>query len=118
VFNEGLEGGEEGFESLLHLLSHAVGVVAHPGEELQLDLGPRGPERLRERHGVGVGEHVVVFGAVDDNVLPDANAVALAEALRAAGAEVKLELFPGVGHNTYGMGEEMEDRLKAFFSTL
>ena len=76
------------------------------------------PRLRRLRKGAPLPRTAIYHGAVDDNVLPDANAVALAEALRAAGAEVKLELFPGVGHNTYGMGEEMEDRLKAFFSTL
>jgi hypothetical protein len=76
------------------------------------------PRLRRLRKGAPLPRTAIYHGAVDDNVLPDANAVALAEALRAAGTEVKLELFPGVGHNTYGMGKEMEDRLKAFFSTL
>lgn len=76
------------------------------------------PHFRRLRKGSSLPRTAIFHGAVDDNVLPEANAVALAEALRTAGAEVKLELFPGVGHNTYGMGKEMEDRLRAFFSTL
>ena len=76
------------------------------------------PRLQRLGKGVPLPCTAIYHGAEDDNVLPDANAVALAEALTAAGAEVRLELFPGVGHNTYGMGEEMQKRLKAFFSTL
>jgi len=76
------------------------------------------PRLQRLGKGAPLPRTAIYHGAEDDNVLPDANAVALAEALKAAGAEVRLELFPGVGHNTYGMGEEMQKRLKAYFSTL
>ena len=76
------------------------------------------PRLQKLKKGAPLPRTAIYHGAEDNNVLPDANAVALAEALRAAGAEVELELFPGVGHNTYGMGEEMQKRLKTFFSTL
>jgi len=76
------------------------------------------PRLQRLENGASLPSIAIFHGAEDNNVLPDANAVALAEALKAAGVEVKLELLPGVGHNTYDMGEEMQDRLRAFFSTL
>jgi len=44
--------------------------------------------------------------------------VPLAEALRRAGGEVGLNIFSGVEHNVYGMGVEMEERLRRFFFAL
>ena len=44
------------------------------------------------------------------------NAIPLSEALKKAGGAVELELFPDVGHDVYGIGRPIEERLKAFFA--
>jgi len=61
---------------------------------------------------------IIYHGAKDENIPADTNAIPLATALRKAGADVTLELFEGVEHNTYAMGKPMEDRLRSFFSSL
>lgn len=61
---------------------------------------------------------IIYHGAKDENIPVDTNAIPLATALRKAGADVTLELFEGVEHNTYAMGKPMEDRLRSFFSSL
>ena len=63
--------------------------------------------------------HVAIFhGSKDNNIPAETNAIPLAEALRRAGGEVELNVFPNVEHNVYAMGKEMEERLRAFFSAL
>jgi acetyl esterase/lipase len=61
---------------------------------------------------------VIYHGEKDENIPADTNAIPLATALRKAGANVTLELFRDVQHNTYSIGKPMEDRLKSFFSSL
>jgi acetyl esterase/lipase len=61
---------------------------------------------------------VVYHGAKDENIPPDTHAKMLVEALTKARADVTLELFDEVEHNTYAMGKPMEDRLRTFFSVL
>lgn len=61
---------------------------------------------------------VIYHGEKDENIPADTNAIPLANALLKAGADVTLELFSDVGHNTYAMGKPLEDRLKIFFSDL
>ena len=61
---------------------------------------------------------VIYHGAKDVNIPPDTSAKMLAEALEKAGADVTLELFDDVEHNTYAMGKSMENRLRVFFSVL
>jgi acetyl esterase/lipase len=61
---------------------------------------------------------VIYHGEKDENIPADTNAIPLATALRKAGANVTLELFSDVQHNTYAMGKPMEVRLKTFFSSL
>jgi hypothetical protein len=68
--------------------------------------------------GTPLPRAAIYHGAVDENVLPETNAIPLAEALKAAGGDVTLELFPRVGHNVYGMGKPIQERLTEFFSTL
>ena len=58
----------------------------------------------------------IYHGSRDANIPAATSAVPLAEALRRAGAEVELELFPDVEHNVYGVGKPIEERLEAFFS--
>jgi predicted esterase len=61
---------------------------------------------------------IVYHGAKDENIPPDTHAKKLVEALTKARADVTLELFDEVEHNTYAMGKPMEDKLRAFFSVL
>jgi acetyl esterase/lipase len=68
--------------------------------------------------GTTLPRTIIYHGSQDDNIPADTNAVPLASALRKAGADVTLELFDNVEHNTYAMGKPMEDRLRIFFSTL
>ena len=99
----------------------AYGVpVDTPDEEAISTILPHDPlPRLqRLRKGVRMPRTVIYHGSKDENIPADTNAKPLAEALRRAGAEVKLELFEEVEHNTYAMGKPMEDRLRAFFSGL
>lgn len=68
--------------------------------------------------GIDFPRTIIYHGAKDENIPPDTNAKLLAEALTRAGADVTLELFDEVEHNTYAMGKPMVDRLRAFFSVL
>lgn len=68
--------------------------------------------------GTRLPRTIIYHGAKDVNIPPDTSAVMLAEALTKAGADVTLELFDDVEHNTYAMGKPMEDRLRNFFSVL
>ena len=67
--------------------------------------------------GTPLPRTAVYHGAVDANIPAETNAIPLSEALKRAGGAVELELFPGVGHDVYGMGRPIEDRLKAFFAS-
>ena len=58
----------------------------------------------------------IYHGSRDENIPAATNATPLADALRRAGGEVELELFPDVEHNVYGMGKPIEERLEAFFA--
>ena len=58
----------------------------------------------------------IFHGARDANIPAGTNAVPLAEALRKAGGDVVLDLFPDVEHSTYAMGKPMEEKLRAFFA--
>ena len=76
------------------------------------------PHLQKLEKGTPLPRAAIYHGAVDENVLSETNAIPLAEALKAAGGDVTLELFPGVGHNVYGMGKPIQERLAKFFSTL
>lgn len=76
------------------------------------------PRLQKLEKGTKLPRTVIYHGAQDANIPPKTSAVPLADALRNAGADVTLELFDEVEHNTYAMGKPMEDRLRAFFSTL
>jgi len=69
------------------------------------------------RPGAGLPRTAIFHGAVDEAVPPGSQVVPLAEALKRAGADVTLELFPGVGHAVYAMGEPIRERLRAFFGS-
>ena len=66
--------------------------------------------------GARLPRTAIFHGAVDEAVPPGSQVVPLAEALKRAGADVTLELFPGVGHAVYAMGEPIRERLRAFFA--
>jgi dipeptidyl aminopeptidase/acylaminoacyl peptidase len=66
--------------------------------------------------GTSLPRVAIYHGSRDENIPATTSAIPLAEALRKAGAEVKLELFRDVEHNVYGMGKPIEERLKAFFA--
>lgn len=74
--------------------------------------------RLRAlKPGAPLPRTAIFHGALDDAVPPASQVVPLAEALARAGADVTLELFPGVGHAVYAMGEPIRQRLRAFFAS-
>ena len=76
------------------------------------------PRLQKLKKGTKLPKTVIYHGSKDENIPADTNAKPLAEALKKAGADVTLELFGDVEHNTYAMGKPMEDRLRRFFSTL
>ena len=90
-----------------------------PDDEAIQRIAPNDPLPRLQRlaPGTPLPRAVIFHGAEDDNIPPETNAIPLAEALRKAGGDVTLELFPGVGHAVYAIGEEIERRLKAFFSS-
>ena len=49
----------------------------------------------------------IYHGSKDGNIPAETNAIPLSEALRKAGAEVELNVFPGIEHNVYAMGSEI-----------
>jgi len=91
-----------------------------PDDEAVKRIGPHDPLlRLRAlRGGMRLPRTAIYHGFKDANIPADTNAVPLADALRRAGGRVELNIFPGVEHNVYSMGREMEDRLGTFFSAL
>jgi dienelactone hydrolase len=66
--------------------------------------------------GTRLPRTAIYHGALDEAVPPGSQVIPLAEALKRAGADVTLELFPGVGHAVYAMGEPIRERLRAFFA--
>lgn len=68
-------------------------------------------------HGAPLPRTAIFHGELDKAVPPGSQVIPLAEALRRAGAEVMLELFPGVGHAVYAMGEPIRERLRTFFAS-
>jgi len=91
-----------------------------PDEEAIARVAPHDPlRRLRKlQPGTPLPRTDIYHGAEDANIPPETSAIPLAEALRRAGGEVSLELFPGVGHAVYAMGKPIERRIKEFFSFL
>jgi acetyl esterase/lipase len=76
------------------------------------------PKLQKIRKGSKLPKTAIYHGSKDENIPADSNAIPLAESLKKAGADVTLELFDEVEHNTYAMGKPMEDRLRRFFSIL
>ncbi len=76
------------------------------------------PKLNAMKKGTKLPRTAIFHGSKDHNIPADTNAIPLAEALRRAGGEVELNVFPSVEHNVYAMGKEMEDRLRVFFSAL
>jgi dipeptidyl aminopeptidase/acylaminoacyl peptidase len=75
------------------------------------------PKLQALKPGTPLPRTAIYHGAADEIVRPDCEAVPLADALRRAGANVTLELFPGVGHAVYAIGEPIRERLKSFFAS-
>jgi len=73
------------------------------------------PRLQRLPVGTSLPRTAIYHGRQDNYVLPEANAVALADALRRAGADVTLEIFPEADHFVLEMGQPIQDRLAAFF---
>jgi len=88
-----------------------------PDEEAVRKIMPQDPLPKLQRlaKGTPLPRTIIYHGAKDANIPPETSAIPLAEALKGAGANVTLELFPDVGHSTYAMGKAMEERLRAFF---
>jgi acetyl esterase/lipase len=74
------------------------------------------PRLQRLAPGTPLPRVAIYHGEVDENIPAATNAIPLSEALKKAGGAVKLELFPDVGHDVYGVGRPIEERLKAFFA--
>jgi len=91
-----------------------------PDDEAVEKIGPHDPlPRLRAlKRGAKLPRTAIYHGFRDANIPAETNVVPLAEALRRAGREVELNIFPGVEHNVYEMGAEMEGRLRRFFSAI
>jgi dienelactone hydrolase len=66
--------------------------------------------------GTSLPRIAIYHGGKDANIPPETNAIPLAEALKKAGGDVTLEIFPDVGHAVYAMGKPIEQRLTAFFA--
>jgi dipeptidyl aminopeptidase/acylaminoacyl peptidase len=75
------------------------------------------PRLQRLVSGTPIPRTAIYHRAKDTNIPPETNAIPLAEALREAGGDVALELFPDVEHSVYGMGKPIEERLRAFFAS-
>jgi len=54
-------------------------------------------------------------GDQDENLLYNANPVAMAEVLEACGAKYLLKTYKGIGHATYEHGQPVADDIKSFF---
>jgi acetyl esterase/lipase len=91
-----------------------------PDEEaISMIIGNDPLPRLQKlRRGTPLPRTVIYHGEKDENIPAKSNAIPLASALKWLGADVFLELFNEIGHNTYAMGKPMEDRLRRFFSFL
>jgi len=89
-----------------------------PGDEAIAKILPYDPmPRLRGLEPGTLLPLVAIYhGSKDENIPAATSAIPLAEALRRAGAEVELELFPDVEHDVYGIGRPIEERLRAFFA--
>jgi dipeptidyl aminopeptidase/acylaminoacyl peptidase len=73
------------------------------------------PRLQRLPAGTPLPQTAIYHGADDEDAPPGTHALPLAEALRTAGGRVTIEIFPGVGHAVYMMGEPIQERLRAFF---
>jgi dipeptidyl aminopeptidase/acylaminoacyl peptidase len=89
-----------------------------PDEEAINKIAPYDPmPRLQKlTKGAKLPRVAIYHGEIDNNIPAKTNAIPLAEALKKAGVQVDLELFPDIGHNVYGMGKVIEEKLEAFFS--
>jgi hypothetical protein len=89
-----------------------------PDDEAILEIAPHDPmlrlKRLKD--GTKLPWAAIYHGEIDNNIPAKTNAIPLAEALKKAGGRVDFELFPGIGHNVYGMGRTIEKKLETFFS--
>jgi len=88
-------------------------------EEAIAQVAPHDPLPRFQKlaRGARLPRTAIYHGAKDENLPPHIHATPLAEALKKAGGEVKLELFLGVGHAVYAMGKDIETHLKSFFSS-
>jgi acetyl esterase/lipase len=66
----------------------------------------------------GLPKTAIYHGAKDKFIPAHSHAIPLAEALKEAGGEAELFLFPERGHDIYAMGKQIERWLKDFFSAL
>ncbi|MBS7630853.1 prolyl oligopeptidase family serine peptidase [Candidatus Bathyarchaeota archaeon] len=75
------------------------------------------PKLQRLKKGSKLPKTAIFHGAEDENIPARTHAIPLAEALRKAAGDVTLEVFPGVGHAVYAMGEPIKKRLRDFFAS-
>lgn len=75
------------------------------------------PKLQRLNRGVKLPKTAIFHGEDDENIPAKTHAIPLADALKSAGGAVTIEVFPGVGHAVYAMGESIKDRLRKFFSS-
>ena len=89
-----------------------------PDDEAIAKIAPYDPLPRLQRlpRGTPLPHTAIYHGERDENIPAATNAIPLSEALKKAGGAVKLELFTNVGHDVYGIGRPIEERLKAFFA--
>jgi hypothetical protein len=109
---------EKKFKGVL-LKAYGLPEDTDDNKAITLIMGNDPMPRLKKlKSGTKLPKTVIYHGSKDENIPAATSAVLLTEALRKAGADVTLELFEDVEHNTYAMGKPMEDRLGRFFLTL
>jgi acetyl esterase/lipase len=89
-----------------------------PDDDAVASVAPYDPLLRLQRlaYGTPLPQTAIYHGAGDEDVPLEMHAIPLAEALRKAGADVTLEVFPDVEHSVYMMGRPIEARLTECFS--
>jgi dipeptidyl aminopeptidase/acylaminoacyl peptidase len=75
------------------------------------------PKLQRLKRGIKLPKTAIFHGEKDENIPAQTHAIPLANALRNAGGEVTLKVFPNVGHAVYAMGEPIKKCLIDFFAS-
>ena len=90
----------------------AVSTLAHsdPLQRIRKLLAEKGADAVDVLPEIGF-----FHGDQDENLLYNANPVAMAEVLEACGAKYLLKTYQGIGHATYEHGQPVADDIRSFF---